>query len=290
MAKKCGSCGAMVPDDKKFCTECGAAVLTEPVKSEETMNSTVKGTSPQINRRTLASGPFEPISTKGYIGIMLIMCIPIVGQIIMIVWALGGCRKINKRNFARACVILMIIGLVISLFTGFMAKRYISNAIAEMGIGSGSYSTGNEDLDELRELANVLEGLEGITGEESGGNSLNELIDNVEAINKDAEAKNNGWPKSLRKYPEGTAKAVASYRTEITGTDEETMMDYIADLKKDGFEYKDFYEFGMSEQDMLSSNGWWGTDGDIYLSISLYDGVLTVDHTNELPDIASYFN
>jgi len=283
MAKKCLNCGAYVPDDKRFCTECGAAILQGTANDNPSAPSA-------FDHIPSSGSPYEPITTKGYIGIMLLMCIPIVGQILMIVWALGGCRKINKRNLARAYLILMVIGLIISFITGFMVKRYVSNAIAEMGLGKKYHSTGNEDLDELRELAYVLEGLEDITGEESGGEGLNELIDNVEAINRDAEAANNGWPKSLRKYPEGDAKALASYRTEITGTDAETMMAYIDDLKKDGFEYQDFYDFGMTEQDMLSYNGWWATDGDIYLSLSYYEGVLTIDHTNELPDLESYFN
>ena len=67
------------------------------------------------------------------------------------------------------------------------------------------------------------------------------------------------------------------------------MLAYIEDLKKDGFAFQDFYEFGLSEQDMLNMDGWWATDGNIYLSISYYDGTVTVDHTYELPDIASYF-
>jgi len=36
-------------------------------------------------------------------------------------------------------------------------------------------------------------------------------------------------------------------------------------------------------------NAWWATDGNIYLSVSYVDGVVTIDHTNELPDLESYF-
>ena len=68
------------------------------------------------------------------------------------------------------------------------------------------------------------------------------------------------------------------------------MLGWIEDLKGDGFEYQDVYDFGMSEQDMLDMNGWWAYDGNTYLSVSFSEGTVTVDHTKELPDLESYFN
>ena len=67
-------------------------------------------------------------------------------------------------------------------------------------------------------------------------------------------------------------------------------MGWIEELKKDGFEYQDFYDFGMSEEDMLGMNGWWAYDGNTYLSVSYSEGTVIVDHTKELPDLESYFN
>ncbi len=157
------------------------------------------------------------------------------------------------------------------------------NSAGEAGESAGS------DLDELSQLADLMEGLGALTGDENGGDALNELIGNVEDINADAEAKNDGWPPALRAYPGGTARAVASYRTEISGTTLEDMKGWIEDLKGDGFEFQDFYGFGMSESDMLGMNAWWATDGNIYLSVSYYDGLVTIDHTKELPDLESFF-
>lgn len=57
---------------------------------------------------------YEPISTGGYIGIFLLMGVPLVGFIFTIVWACGGCRKISKRNLSRAALILMLIGIIIT--------------------------------------------------------------------------------------------------------------------------------------------------------------------------------
>ena len=159
-----------------------------------------------------------------------------------------------------------------------------------LGIVSGLSGEGgptNQNIEELKELNKMLEGLGGVTGEENG---FEGLIDGAIEANKDAEAANDGWPKTLRAYPGGTATATASYRTEISGTTLDEMLGWIEDLKGDGFEYQDFYDFGMSEQDMLDMNGWWAYDGNTYLSVSFSEGTVIVDHTKELPDLESYFN
>jgi len=258
---------------------------------------------------------YEPISVGGYIGISLLMCIPIVGLILMLVWAFGGCRKVNKRNLARASLIMMVIALVISLILGLvfrsLFKKTVESIEDETGVSitdvldgsvdsgdlgglvgaigglAGSTAPTNSDIQELEELGEMLEGLEDATGGASG--DWSGLIDGAIEANREAEALNDGWPASLRPYPGGSATAVASYRTEITGTTHEEMMGWINALKGDGFVYQDFFDFGMSEADMLSMNGWWGYDGKTYLSVSFYDGTVTIDHTKELPDLASYF-
>jgi len=346
MARFCTSCGATLDDDKKFCTECGTSVNEAPAGAAPPPPPPQAAPQPQAApvypQAATATVPppqsayqpaaayggdmapakgskYEPITTKGFIGIMLLMCIPVVGQILMIIWALGGCRKINKRNLARASLIMMVVALVISFILGLVLKSLFGKVVdaveAETGISiteitggeksksgesggldgllgivgglTGEGGVTNSDIQELEELNKLLEGLGGVTGEENG---FEGLIDGAIDANKDAEAANDGWPKTLRAYPGGTATATASYRTEISGTTLEEMMGWIEDLKKDGFEYQDFYDFGMSEEDMLGMNGWWAYDGNTYLSVSFSEGTVIVDHTKELPDLESYFN
>lgn len=78
-----------------------------------------------IQRETGLALPPEnrPITTLGYIGIFLLMCLPVINLILLIIWACGGCRKVNKKNFARAVLILWGIGLLIAvvvLAVGFL--------------------------------------------------------------------------------------------------------------------------------------------------------------------------
>ena len=49
--------------------------------------------------RTLRFPPgskYEPITTGGYIGIFLLMLLPLINLILLIIWACGGCQKVNK--------------------------------------------------------------------------------------------------------------------------------------------------------------------------------------------------
>jgi len=270
---------------------------------------------------------YEPITTGGYIGIMLLMCIPVVGLILMLVWAFGGCKKVNKRNLARASLIMAAVGLIISLILGFLIKGLIGTVVGQIeketglsglsglvtGEASGSYGESedasaletlgglgalaglvggndnsnvtNQDIQELEELSDLLGALEGVNGEGST-DGLSEFAEKAADINREAEAKGTGWPKELRPYPGGTQTATASYRTEITGTTYEEMWAYIDDLKSDGYEFQDFYDMGMSEEDM-ADYGWWGTDGTVYVSMSYSDGTVIIDHMYELPDLSS---
>ncbi len=66
---------------------------------------------------------WDIISTKGYIGINLLMAIPVIGFILTVIWACGGCRKYAKRNYARAALIFMAIGIII-LVAGALIMRF----------------------------------------------------------------------------------------------------------------------------------------------------------------------
>ena len=254
-----------------------------------------------------APGPdsrYGLISTWGFIGIMLLLCIPIIGFILMIVWACGGCRKYQKRNLCRAMLIFLAVSLVISLIFGFAIKGLVNSAIDTVKDQIGESTGTEEDAGGLAEL------FAGLTGDSSGsgissdtgtedllsgifggllGGDLSGLLGEVDDINEEASKNSSGWPSDLPKYPDGSMNEVENYRTEITGTSADTMWSYIETLKNKGYKFQDFYQMGMSEADMKSMNAWWGTNGKWYLSISFVDGTVTVDHTTELPDLSGMF-
>ena len=57
---------------------------------------------------------YEPITMWGYFGYELLFCIPCVGFILLLVFAFGGTRNINLRNFARSYFCLLIVSLIIT--------------------------------------------------------------------------------------------------------------------------------------------------------------------------------
>lgn len=56
---------------------------------------------------TDASRELQPIGTLGYIGYMVLFMIPILGIVMLLVFAFGGTKNQNLKNFARAylCII-----------------------------------------------------------------------------------------------------------------------------------------------------------------------------------------
>ena len=63
---------------------------------------------------------YRPISAWGYFGYQLLFMIPCVGIILLLVFALGGTKNINLKNFARSyfCVFLLaaiVIGILVLL-------------------------------------------------------------------------------------------------------------------------------------------------------------------------------
>ena len=326
MARFCTECGKEISAGMSFCTECGAKAPAEmppkepaqPVAASDSSNAQKSDnrfvrqqpayTAPvtvAVSDESVKGTKYEPVSTGGFIGIILLMSIPVIGLILTVVWACGGCRKLTKRSFARAYLILMAVALVISLVLGLVFSSF-AGALTGLGIGdiigregllSGQKEKdedsssdildileglGSKETSQLGEIADALEDIQGAEG-------IDGVLENIENENEKIQAQNSGWPKELRPYPGGKQVSVTTYRTEITETTPEDMFAYIEELKKDGYEYSDFYEFGFSEEDMKSINGWWGTNGKIYLGISYSEGTVTVDHTYELPDINDYF-
>ncbi|MBR2743918.1 MAG: ABC transporter permease [Clostridia bacterium] len=76
---------------------------------------------------------YKPISAWGYVGYQILFSIPLVGFILLIVFAVSD-SNINRRNFARSyfCVLLLtilivIITIVILMLTGVSLSFNLPN-------------------------------------------------------------------------------------------------------------------------------------------------------------------
>ncbi len=270
----CNKCGASLADDTRFCTECGNKIEEAPVGMKEVeapqpapapapvpqpvYRQPVQPQPPKTDAKP--EGKYALISTGGFIGITLLMCIPLLGQLLLIIWALGGCKKKQKTYYARACLILMIISIALGALIGFAAKKLVTNFIN-----------------------NVKEELNIDSGDDEESSAVSSILGLVAGVSNQTSGNSDSWPKALPKPDAGEEKQISGYRTEFHGTKKSDMTDYIEVLQDEGFEYEDFMDFGYTEDEMLDMNGWWGTDGEWYLSVSYDDGVITVDYTTDRP-------
>ena len=123
----CTNCGNLESDGVKFCTSCGSVMednsSEQPVQQQPIRQEQAQSVQQPIQQAPVYAAPApvtptvykeEPISTGGYIGIMLLLAIPVINLLCLIIWACGGCSKVNKRNFARAVLFWMLIGIIIS--------------------------------------------------------------------------------------------------------------------------------------------------------------------------------
>lgn len=79
------------------------------------------------NNQSNIPSEYKPISMWGYFGYQILFAIPIIGFILLLVFALGGTKNINLRNFARSyfCLFIIVVVLVI-LFAIFGAASYFT--------------------------------------------------------------------------------------------------------------------------------------------------------------------
>ena len=157
----CTECGKTVADGKKFCTNCGkpvrASARKTPVKTSKTdaapskpapkseskaapkSSPAQKSESKSISKpETKAASKSEPVSVSAppqgspyavmgvgsFVLASFLMSIPVIGLIIGIVWAFGGCNNLNRRNLARAFLIFLLIGIVLSI-VAFLLLRTV---------------------------------------------------------------------------------------------------------------------------------------------------------------------
>jgi hypothetical protein len=61
---------------------------------------------------------YKPISMWGYFGYQLLFSIPCIGFIILCIFALGGTKNINLKNYARSyfCFIILTVILILIVF------------------------------------------------------------------------------------------------------------------------------------------------------------------------------
>ncbi len=71
----------------------------------------------------------RPFSTGGFFLVQLAMLIPFLNIILLLVFALNGSTNLNLRNWSRAMLIFVGIGLLASIIMGVMGVTIIGGAL-----------------------------------------------------------------------------------------------------------------------------------------------------------------
>jgi hypothetical protein len=81
---------------------------------------------PQAGQAPPHGGPYAVMSIGSFIGSSVLMSIPVSGWLICIIWACGGCKNHNKRNYARSILVFLIIGLIFYLLIRWMFGGFLN--------------------------------------------------------------------------------------------------------------------------------------------------------------------
>jgi amino acid transporter len=193
----CTECGANVPEDLKFCTECGAAMgaangvgpapvvpapapqaqpFAEPARPQTQPQPQPQQpppayyappaqTAPGFDGEPPRGGKYAVMGVGAYIGTMILFCIPVVGWLACIIMAFAAKNR-NRRNFARAMLVFLIVGIVLSVALYFVfnwvwdaASEYLRQYINDATGGAVDDFGGLGDLGGLGGLLDLLKEL-----------------------------------------------------------------------------------------------------------------------------------
>lgn len=110
----CDFCGAELPEGRITCPRCGTPVPnTQPHFPRQCVNSSSR----PPNELFYTCDETPPLSVWGFFWSDILLCLPIIGVIVQIIWAFGGTRNRNRRHFAVARLIRTIIGTIIFILS-----------------------------------------------------------------------------------------------------------------------------------------------------------------------------
>lgn len=136
----CEQCGNEIPDNSKFCVECGAKTdavepvmqaaepeaapappAAEPINQEKTppppppAKPVPKPTPAPKTQYKSSDNLIKPLGVGSYIGIFILMAIPVVNLIMLLVWSFSDTVNLNKKHYAIAVLIMILISIIVSI-------------------------------------------------------------------------------------------------------------------------------------------------------------------------------
>ena len=109
MSRICKKCGGAVKMEDQFCMHCGMPLEKEESAREENRND----------------NKAEVLSLGDYLLMLILLAIPVVNFIVCILWIISGNGNPNRKNFAKAWLIIAVVGTILSGILAFGAFQFI---------------------------------------------------------------------------------------------------------------------------------------------------------------------
>ena len=112
---------------------------------------------PPYGQQTYGGQPPQPpvapqspvMSTGQFLGTLLLMMIPIAGFILAIVWACGGTDNLNRRNLARAKLIVIAICIVLCILLSILFSALALSFVNQMDGRQWEFNENFGDFDDF---------------------------------------------------------------------------------------------------------------------------------------------
>lgn len=121
----CPKCGKNVPESTKFCPTCGALLAGEAQQAPaaEPQPQPQPQYQPQQPVYQAAPADNNPAALKvsEFFWLDFLTSIPLVGFILTLVWGFGGDVNENKRNYCRAKLVWLLIGIALIVLFAIIA-------------------------------------------------------------------------------------------------------------------------------------------------------------------------
>ncbi len=104
----CKRCGQVIPDSAVVCPSCGSMVSSGALGGE------------------------EAVSIGDWLLTLFLVGIPIVGFILLLVWAFSGSTNSSKQNWARAALIWAVIAIVLAVVFGGAAAALMARELSRL--------------------------------------------------------------------------------------------------------------------------------------------------------------
>ena len=124
MNRICKKCGGSVKMEDTFCMHCGMSLEKEEPKRDDFIQAEPVMRPYEEKKETYNEEQEKILSVWDYLLMLIILAIPVVNIIACIIWIVGSDNR-NRKNFAKAWMIITVVGTILSGILAFGLFQFI---------------------------------------------------------------------------------------------------------------------------------------------------------------------